>query len=60
VLSCVLVEFDISRGNTFYSIVILFAVIVLFVAVGVILVVDTCCISVIFTVPVCTSPRSVC
>jgi hypothetical protein len=50
VLFCVFVELDISRGNTFYSIVVLFAVIVLFEVVGVVLIVDTCCTSVIFTV----------
>jgi hypothetical protein len=32
------------------------AVIVLFVAVGVVLVVDTCCTSVISAAPICTSP----
>jgi hypothetical protein len=40
------------------GIVLFRAVIVLFVAVEVVLVVDTCCTSTVYATPICTSPRS--
>jgi hypothetical protein len=66
VLFCVLAGLDLNCDNIFYSIVswltvyisgivLLRAVIVMFVVVGIILVVGTCCTSVISVAPICTN-----
>jgi hypothetical protein len=50
---------DFLRIQLICEIVLFRAIIILFVTVGVVLIVDTCCTSVLSVVPVCTSPQFV-